>query len=155
MKSMPMFQGTIRNVTYENLRLHSVRTGVCINTAGQSCYDSHTGTGTDMGTVVTRGRAGAGVVPHTANRVGANSGAMNVEGITVRNITGVGVQLAGYVNCPNQFKGACTGLVLDNVVLPGARPYYCAGDVHGIGKGCAPAAPFPPKSNGSCALPLL
>jgi hypothetical protein len=38
MKSMPVFLGTIRNVTYENLVLHNVRTGVCINTAEQSCY---------------------------------------------------------------------------------------------------------------------
>jgi polygalacturonase len=39
MKSMPVFDGTIRNVTYENLELYNVRTGVCINTAAQECFN--------------------------------------------------------------------------------------------------------------------
>ena len=41
MKSMPVFQGSIRNVTYENLRLHNVRTGVCVNTAAQVHSRTH------------------------------------------------------------------------------------------------------------------
>ena len=50
-------------------------------------------------------------------------GVMNVEGIMVRNITGNGVGLAGYLNCPQNLKwvgaqGNCTGLLLENVTFP-------------------------------------
>ena len=68
---------------------------------------------------------------------------MNVEGVTVRNVSGDGVLLAGYLNCPQNLKGVvaqgnCTGLALEGVHFPGAKPYYCDGALVGKTSGCSP-----------------
>lgn len=128
MKSMPVFDGQIVNVTYENLRLHNVRTGVCINTQAQECFPRGSD---DRWLAHARSRGGGGKVD-----------VMNVKGITVRNVSGEGVGLAGYVNCPKQAagNGTCTELTLEAINFTGAKPWVCAGSLTGAAKGCVPPA---------------
>jgi hypothetical protein len=68
---------------------------------------------------------------------------MNVEGVTVRNVYGDGVVLAGYLNCPQNLKGVaaqgnCTGLALEHIRFPGATPYFCDGELAGETSDCSP-----------------
>ena len=141
-------------MTYENLALHSVRTGVCINTAAQECYNR----AGDAAAAGDGSGDGAGVNPaahwpdwalnvaaqQNADGVGrgARSGlsTMNVRAITIRNVTGNNVGLAGYLNCPANAKGNCTEISLDGVSFPGAKPYFCSGAVRGESKDCSPPA---------------
>ena len=159
MKSMPMFKGSIKNVTYENLVLHNVRTGVCINTASQTCSnrDMPGYTGRDSSNAELDRLRGDGSSPAASSFSSSLApsslsqlGFMNVEGVTIRNVTGYNVQLAGYLNCP---RGNCTGLLLQDVNFAGAKPYFCDGPVDGVSKGChPPTCPlstsdhFPPAS---------
>lgn len=69
---------SIARSRYENLQLHNVKTGVCINVAAQECSSrGEREWSARLGTDRAHAQSGSGV--------------MNVEGIHVRNITGVGV----------------------------------------------------------------
>jgi hypothetical protein len=59
-----------------------------------------------------------------------------VQGITIRNITGTNVELAGYINCPQGSN--CTNLMLVGVQFAGAKDYVCTGKIKGDSRGCAP-----------------
>ena len=137
MKSMPMFKGSIKNVTYENIVLHNVRTGICINTASQSCYnrdDARSLSGTGAPPTTTSSRLDVGSL--SSSRPSLNQlGFMNVEGVTIKNVTGINVDLAGFINCP---KGDCSGLSVEDVTFKGAKPYYCDGVFSGESKRCTP-----------------
>jgi hypothetical protein len=76
--------------------------------------------------------AGGGIYSHHGTvRTAAGLGVMNVDAIVVRNISGDHVELAGYLNCPQNLKwvgaqGNCTALVLDNIQFPGMTPWHAS-----------------------------
>jgi hypothetical protein len=135
MKSMPVFEGSIRNVTYENLQLHNVRTGVCINTAAQECFNRGGDTEEDPWAAHAR-RKTIAAASSSAGVGAVGVGVMNVDAIVVRNISGDHVGLAGYLNCPQNLKwvgpqGNCTALTLEDIQFPGAKAWECQGSVFG------------------------
>ena len=131
-KSLPMMTGTVQGITFENIVVDHVGTAILVDTMSQD-------------------NGGAGVAQLPADRrATVGLGVMQVQGITIRNLTGT-ARVAGKFDCT---QGSCSEIALSGVRLPATATYSCVGNVTGTAApGCVPTLPSCLRSDDATTPP--
>ena len=136
-KSLPTFTGRARNVSFIDMRLDGVRTGVAVNFRGQGGGGGGGGEG-----------GGGGLLSAAIRRrtsASTSRARASVAGLVIRDVRGTVTTAAGHFYCAE--GEPCTGVVMRNVTLlpagggggpPSVSPYVCE-HAQGSARGCSPA----------------
>lgn len=125
MKSLESFVGTVRNVTYANLKLVDVGQAIMVNVYGQNMANPPHAIHVPL-SPNPRGPRREGAMPRVAT----------YSDITIVNVSGTAAS-PGKMDCGS--SAPCTGITMRNVRLtvPAGKEYLCA-NAHGTASDCSP-----------------